>query len=592
MGAGRHAAMALLGLQIGPKSKAMFALRCSMKCDAVMQITAQGVRMSFSKQASPSRHWGRHLKQHFKAGIAAALLLGLANTAAARTVEFDDATVQELEAAMAAGTLTSEKLVELCLARIQAYDGQGPKLHAVMHLNAKALEQARALDAERKAGKVRSALHGIPVVLKDNYDTADMPTTGGSLLLEGSIPPKDAFLVKKLRDAGAIILAKVNMSEFASGAPKSSLGGQSLNPHDLMRTPSGSSGGTGVSVAAGYAPLGLGTDTGGSIRGPSTSNGVVGLKPTHGLLSRSGIIPLALTYDTGGPLTRNVADVAVVLNAMIGEDAADAATKKSVGRTEKDYTKVLNPTALKGARIGIARDFMGDDPDVDWVMESAMANMKKAGATVVDVHYPKWLLTARQDFYNAVRYPEFAVQIGDYLKTLGPKYPKSLAEMIDRTNTLQSPRADGAGPNTVRWTLFRRELDSGTLQDYRYKSVVEHGLPMVRQIVEGVVAADKLDAIIYPTSSKKTALLAAPSEAPGSGGGTNLANLTGFPDLIVPAGFTGENLPVGVSFFGTAFSEPKLLALSYSFEQTTHARRRPVHTPALKDAKVNVPGAE
>ncbi len=524
-------------------------------------------------------------------GIALGAML-MAGTAAARNVEFDDATVQELEAAMASGALTSEKLVELCLARIQAYDGQGPKLHAVMQLNAKALEQARALDAERKAGKVRSGLHGIPVVLKDNYDTADMPTTGGSLVLEGSIPPKDAFLVKKLRDAGAIILAKVNMSEFASGAAKSSLGGQSLNPHDLTRTPSGSSGGTGVSIAAGYAPLGMGTDTGGSIRGPSTSNGVVGLKPTHGLLSRSGIIPLALTYDTGGPLTRNVSDVAVMLNVMVGEDATDAATKKSAGKTEKDYTKTLNPTALKGARIGIARDFMGDDADVDWVVEAAIVNMKKAGATVVDVRYPKWLLSVRQDLYDAVRFPEFSAQIGDYLKTLGPKYPKSLAEMIDRTNQLQSTRADGAGPNTVRWLLFKRELESGTLQDVKYRAVIDHGLPMARQGVEGVIAEAKVDAIIYPTASRRTAPIVAPAAPPGTGGGTNLANLTGFPDLIVPAGFTGENLPVGISFIGPAFSEAKLLALGYSFEQTTHARRRPVNTPALKDAKVNVPGAE
>ena len=532
-------------------------------------------------------------RHRLAAGIAtAAVLFGLAGTASARNVEFDDATVQELEAAMASGALTSEKLVELCIARIQAYDAQGPKLHAVMQLNAKALEQAKALDAERKAGKVRSGLHGIPVVLKDNFDTVEMPTTGGSLVLEGSIPPKDAFLVKKLRDAGAIILAKVNMSEFASGAAKSSLGGQSLNPHDLTRTPSGSSGGTGVSIAAGYAPLGMGTDTGGSIRGPSTSNGVVGLKPTHGLLSRSGIIPLALTYDTGGPLTRNVSDVAVMLNVMVGEDATDAATKKSAGKTEKDYTKTLSPTALKGARIGIARDFMGDDADVDWVVEAAIVNMKKAGATVVDVRYPKWLLSARQDFYDAVRFPEFSAQIADYLKTLGPKYPKSLAEMIDRTNQLQSTRADGAGPNTVRWLLFKRELESGTLQDSKYRAVIDHGLPMARQGVEGVMAEAKVDAIIYPTASRRTATIVAPAAPPGSGGGTNLANLTGFPDLIVPAGFTGENLPVGISFFGPAFSEGKLLALGYSFEQTTHARRRPVHTPALKDAKVNVPGAD
>src|SRR5579863_7194385 len=227
-------------------------------------------------------------------------------SAGTKTIDFDAATVAELNAAFNAGTLTSEKLVQLCLARIQAYDHQGPSLNAVLAINPKALEIARSLDAERKAKGPRSPLHGIPVVLKDNYNTVDMPTTGGSVLLEGSIPPEDAFMVKKLRAAGAIIFAKVNMSEFASAGAYSSLGGQSKNPHDLARSPAGSSGGTGVAIAAGYAPLGLGTDTGGSIRGPATANGIVGLKPTHGLLSRGGIIPLSLTFDTGGPMTRSV----------------------------------------------------------------------------------------------------------------------------------------------------------------------------------------------------------------------------------------------------------------------------------------------
>src|SRR5436309_13366901 len=226
--------------------------------------------------------------------LAATMTLALAS-AFATTLDFDAATIADINAAFDAGTLTSEALTRMCLARIDAFDRNGPTLHAVIFLNPRALEQARALDAERKAKGRRSPLHGIPVVLKDNYDTFDMPTTGGSILLEGSIPSKDAFVVKKLRDAGAIILAKVNMSEFASAGAYSSLGGQSLNPHDLTRSPSGSSGGTGVAIAAGFAVLGLGTDTGGSIRGPSTSNGVVGLKPTHGLLSRSGIIPLSLT---------------------------------------------------------------------------------------------------------------------------------------------------------------------------------------------------------------------------------------------------------------------------------------------------------
>src|SRR5882672_1270192 len=294
--------------------------------------------------------------------VAFLILISLATSCpvfGAKTIDLDSATIADINAAFKAGTLTAEGLVQLCLARIRSYDREGPSLHAVMTINPKAIETARELDAERKAKGPRSALHGIPVVLKDNYNTADLPTTGGSVLLEGSIPPADAFVVKKLRGAGAIILAKMNMSEFASPPSQSSLGGQSLNPHDLRRTPAGSSGGTGVAVAAAYAPLGLGTDTGGSIRGPSTANGIVGLKPTHGLLSRSGIIPLSLTFDTGGPMARSVNDVAVALGAMTGIDPADAATQKSEGKFSADYTKDLKVDALKGARIGIARDFLG-----------------------------------------------------------------------------------------------------------------------------------------------------------------------------------------------------------------------------------------
>jgi len=525
------------------------------------------------------------------AALAAALFMVALAPVFAMPIDVDAATIAQINAAFDAGTLTAEALVQMCLARIAAYDRKGPSLHAVMTLNPKALETARALDGERKAKGRRSPLHGIPVVLKDNYDTFDMPTTGGSVLLEGSIPAKDAFVVKKLRDAGAIILAKLNMSEFASAGAYSSLGGQSLNPHDLTRTPSGSSGGTGVAIAAAYAPLGMGTDTGGSIRGPSTSNGIVGLKPTLGLLSRSGIIPLALSFDTGGPMARSVYDVAVSLGVMTGVDPADPATAKSQGQARTDYTQDLKADALKGARIGVARDFLGADPDVDYVVDTALGAMRKAGATVVDVRYPKWLLDAKEEFYTAVRYPEFTVQIAEYLKGTGPKYPKSLAEMIERANQFTGTRDDGARPNPSRWSLFKREAESGAMTDYRYKAVHDFGLPMVRTVVDGMIAEHRLDAIVYPTSSRRPGLIAAPPGAAGGGtaSATNIANLTGFPDLIVPAGFTGDGLPVGLSFFGPAFSEPRLLALGYSFEHATQARRRPVHTPALQGATISVP---
>jgi len=268
---------------------------------------------------------------------------------------------------------------------------------------------------------------------------------------------------------------------------------------------------------------------------------------------------------------------------MTGVDAADAATKKSEGRFDTDYTKFLQAEALKGARIGIARDFMGQDAEVDWVIEASLAAMRAAGATVVDVRFPKWLLDAKGEFYTAVRYPEFPVQVATYLATLKPGFPKTLAEMIEKSDKISSTRADGGGPNPPRWTLFKREAASGSLEDYRYVSVHDHGLPLVRATLEGVLTANQLDAMVYPTSSRRPELIAAPPEVPGGGSasGSNLANLSGFPDLIVPAGFTSDRLPVGISFVGPAFSEGKLIGLGYAFEQATKARRLPAHTPVL-----------
>ena len=269
-----------------------------------------------------------------------------------RRVALDDATLRDFEAAFDAGTLTAQGLVERSLARIAAFDRLGPCLNAVIALHPGALETARALDAERRKQGPRSPLHGIPVVLKDNLDTFDLPTTGGSVLLRGSIPPNDAFVVRQLRAAGAVILAKVNLSEFAAGAAMSSIQGQTRNPHDLTRTSSGSSGGTGVAVAAGYAPIGVGTDTGGSIRGPAAANGVAALKPTRGLLSRDGIIPLSPSLDTAGPMARHVYDLAAALGVMTGVDPADQGTHTGPGQTRRDYTAGLHTQALSGVRLG------------------------------------------------------------------------------------------------------------------------------------------------------------------------------------------------------------------------------------------------
>ena len=524
--------------------------------------------------------------------VAAAVMLTLTPLAAQRTTDLDALTIADINAAFAKGTLTSERLTQVFLSRIQAFDRQGPMLRSIITVNPKALETARALDAERKAKGPRSILHGIPIVVKDNIDTADMPTTGGSVLLEGSIPPDDAFVIRKLRAAGAVIIAKTNLSEFASAAAHSSLGGQILNPHDLTRTPSGSSGGTGVALAAAFAMAGLGTDTGGSVRGPSTSNGIAGLKTTWGLVSRDGVIPLALTFDTVGPMARSVYDVAALLNVLTGLDPADASTKLGDGRAAADYTQSLRADGLKGARLGLARDFMGQDQDVDWAMEAAIDTMRKQGATVVDVRLPRWLLDAKGEYYTAIRYPEFAAQIADYLATLGPSYPKNLDQLIERARRMNAPRADGASPNPARWSLMLRESGSGTTKDYPYTAVRDHALPLVRALLSGVMAAQQLDAIVYPTDSRRPQTISAPAAVPGGGAasGSNLANLSGFPDLIVPAGFTTDDLPIGLSFLGPAFSESRLLAIGYSFEQATKARRLPVHTPLrAMDALVTPP---
>lgn len=496
------------------------------------------------------------------------------------------ATIEDLNAAFDSGELTSERLIEMSLARIEAYDQAGPELHAMLWLNENALERARELDEERRQSGPRSPLHGIPVVLKDNVDTGDMPTTGGSALLAGAIPPDDAFIVKKLRDAGAIILAKTALSELASGGILSSVGNFfPKNPHDPTRTPSGSSTGAGIAVAAAMAQLGVGTDTGGSIRGPATDNGIVALRPSHGLLSHDGAIPLSITLDMAGPMGRHVYDVAAMLGAMTGVDPADPTTQKSEGRFETDYTQFLDAGALEGARIGIARDFIGDDEGVTWVIEAALGTMRAQGATIVDVRFPPWLLAVKGDWYTTVRYPEFRSQIEDYLATLGPEYPKTLQEMIERSDEIVALMPDGSRPNPVRWNIFRQEEASGELTDFEYVAMREHGFPMVQAIVHGMMDADNLDAIVYPPSANPPTLRSAVNHFGGMLG-TNIASLAGLPDLIVPAGFTPRVLPVGISFLGRAFSEPRLFALGYAFEQATRARRDPAYTPPLPGENV------
>jgi len=566
------------------------------------------------------------MKRFLLASLLLLLALCLASPPVrATTLDLTSATIADLDKALNSGAITSEKLVELYLARIAAYDKQGPTINAVITLNPKALDEARALDAERKATGPRSPIHGIPMVLKDNYNTFDLPTTGGSQVLKGSIPPADAFVVKKLRDAGVIILAKVNMSEFASGggAPNgfSSMGGQTKNPHDLTKGPAGSSGGTGASMAAAFAQFGMGTDTGGSIRGPSSVNGIVGLKPTRGLLSRNGIIPLTLSLDTGGPMARSVTDVAIALGIMTGVDPADDATRTSAGKFYTDYTQFLKVGALRGARIGVARDFFGQSPDTDKVMEEAILKLKELGATVVDpIKFPAYFTDSRQGMssFNT----EFKAQIAVYLATLKPGYPKSLEEIIAKAE-------DPATGYTSPWKLASMKRTLAAAQEFSdptYQAIINEGYAFVRATVLAVMAKENLDCLIYPTSARPASPIgtgsltsegggaggdaaagaaAGPSTggapgmakkggpggrggAGGGGGGVaSVANQTGFPDLIVPAGMTADGLPVTISFFGPAYSEAKLIGYGYDFEQATKARALPKNTPKLPTDTLN-----
>ena len=524
----------------------------------------------------------------------------------ASALDLGRATIPELQAAMASGSLTSEKITSAYLARIAAYDKQGPSINAVITLNPKALEMARALDAERKAGKVRGPLHGIPIMLKDNIDTFDLPTSGGSQLLAGSIPPDDAFVAKKLREAGCVIVAKVNLSEWAGSGGSisnvtdvdvikagavpngfSSMGGQTKNPHDLTRGPSGSSGGTGASIAAAFAQFGLGTDTGGSVRGPSSVNGIVGLKTTHGLVSRDGIIPLALSFDTCGPMARSVTDLAIALGTLAGRDPNDDSTKKGEGKFETDYTKYLKTGSLKGARIGIARDFMGKDAGTDAIVETAIVKLRELGAIVVDqVRFLPYLIAAKAPIYGTLVAAEFKAQLTEYLKAkTKPGFPKSFDEVVALSN---DPATHYRSPGKAYGLKYNstRSLD---LTDPSYLAIKNEQLSAMTAGVDAVFAKHQLDAILYPTSPRPATPIDPPATpTPGTGGDspTNLANETGYPDLIVPAGMTKEGLPVTISFFGKAFSEPKLIGYAYDFEQATHAIAEPKTTPALPSDKL------
>jgi amidase len=510
--------------------------------------------------------------------------------ARAETFELADADIAQIQAAIDADALSAERLVRLYLDRIAAYEKQGPTIRALVSLNTNALTEARALDRERRASGRRSPLHGIPVVLKDNIDSVGLPNTGGSLFLRENHPQADAFVVARLRAAGAIILGKVNLGDFASDATgRSSLGGQTVNPHDPSYSPSGSSGGTGAALGAWFAPLGLGTDTGGSLRSPTSINGLAGLKPTTGLLSRGGIIPTCWSFDVVGPMARSVTDVAFMLGAMTGVDEADPATLESLGLAHGDYTRFLDRTALKGARLGVLRSPVPAEAGMDEVFERALADLQAQGAVLVPVDFPRHVLETRAALTQVVCDTEKELEMDRYLAPLPAGLPHSMRELSARATVHLARHPEQAASFPKVYAQFAARLHNPQPPDSRiYRSAREQGLAMAREAVRGVFEAHRLDALVYLTRTNlpdpvghNPVYDAATLTRLSAGSFRNIANLTGFPDLVVPAGRNQAGLPVSISFLGPAWSEPRLIALAYAYEQATRRRFNAAATPAL-----------
>jgi amidase len=492
--------------------------------------------------------------------------------------DLEEATIATLQQRMQGGQETSRSLVDKYLARIETVDRSGPNLHSVIEINPDARTIADQLDAERKSGRLRGPLHGIPVLLKDNIATADrMMTTAGSLALEGVKPPKDAFIVSRLRDAGAVILGKTNLSEWAnfrsthSTSGWSGRGGQTRNPYALDRNPSGSSSGSGAAVAANLAAAAVGTETDGSIVSPSNNNGLVGIKPTLGLLSRSGIVPISHSQDTAGPMTRTVADAAALLGAMAGADQDDAATNAAARRGRRDYSASLDPNGLKGARIGIVRNkYFGSSPATDALAEAAIAVMKQQGAIIVDPANIPTLGKFDDGEFQVLLY-EFKADLNKYLTWLGAASPvHSLKDVI----AFNDAHKDQEMPYFGQEIMAMAEK-KGPLTSAKYVSTLARNRQQARALgIDATMTKFKLDALFAPTSGPAGLIDLVNGDSGGGSSPSTVTSVAGYPHITVPGGFY-RGLPVGMSFFGRAWSEPTLITLAYAYEQATKHRKPP-----------------
>ncbi|MFI0420932.1 amidase [Spongiactinospora sp. 9N601] len=495
-------------------------------------------------------------------------------------VDLDATKLGEL---LASGRVTSVQLVKAYQARIdayeQAYAGQ-PGVNAVIREDRTAIADAARLDAERRRGSVRGPLHGIPLLIKDNYDTEDMPTSSGSVALRRWRPADDAEQVARLRAAGAIIVAKTNLHEFASGVETiSSLGGQTRNPYDQTRNPGGSSGGTGAGIAAGFGAAGLGSDTCGSIRSPAAHNSLVGLRPSQGLSSRDGIAPLSDTQDVGGPMAKSVSDIALILDATAGYDPDDPSTQASIGRIPRTYTAALDDTALVNARIGVFTDYLstsGPAQVTTALVRAAAEDMAAQGATIVDLPAQPALMAAVDA--SSVFADETERDLNRYLATPGTRFPRSLARLEPPADivTLADIVTSGQVTPTVLKRLKERLGTSTGPQDAYHQRLARRA--EAQRLLHELLKNNDLDALVYPAVSQQAALIGQPQEGLRI---CFLAANTGFPALTIPAGFTPDGMPVGVELLGRPFSEPTLLGLGFDYQQATHHRRPPTSTPPL-----------
>lgn len=494
--------------------------------------------------------------------------------------EFEETTIVELQEAMRSGKHTSRSITEAYLARIQDVDKQGASLNSVIEINPEALAMADDLDNERKAGRVRGPLHGIPILIKDNIDTADrMQTSAGSLALVGQPAQRDAYVVEKLRESGSVILGKTNLSEWANIRSKfstsgwSGRGGLTLNPFALDRNPSGSSSGSGAAVSANLCAAAVGTETDGSVISPAAACGVVGIKPTVGLLSRSGIIPISHSQDTPGPMARTVADAAALLSVLTGIDPRDAVTNGSRGKAVSDYTTFLNPNALRGARIGIARNYFGTSEPVDKLMANAIDAIKQAGAIVID---PAAVATASQlgPGEKLVLLFELKADLNRYLAERAMKDgPRTLGDLIKFNEANRATEMPYFGQDR-----FIEAEGKGPLTTKAYLDALEKNHRLARQEgIDAVAAKFKLDAFIAPSRVPAWLTDLVNGDSP-SNSCSGLPAVAGYPHITLPMGYV-HGLPVGISFFGVAYSEPKLISLAYAFEQMTKFRRAPKFLP-------------